>query len=287
MTAPGALFFDDVHWADEATRLLLAYGLRRLTGRPVLVILAWRAPYDDTLRHAGTAAARAGKGLMAHLDRLCPEDVRGLLRATGREDGPFDAGSLWEAAEGVPLLLVEYLRAFPDSVEGAVPTAARDLLRARLTPVSETGRQVLSAAAVLGGSFDVDTVRAVSGRTEEETVAALEEVVGYGLVVERGQAYDFAHHLLRAVVHDETSLARRRLLHGRAAVLPGTPDATVARHLRLAGRELEAAQRSNARARTPRLSSPTPKRWSTSAPRWPWGIRTGRHCSGRWPTPRS
>jgi DNA-binding SARP family transcriptional activator/tetratricopeptide (TPR) repeat protein len=255
---PGALFFDDVHWADEATRALLAYGLRRLTGRPVLVVLAWRTPYDDALRHAVTAAVRAGRGLTLHLERLGPEDVRGLVRATGREDGSFDPGSLWEATEGVPLLLVEYLRGVSDPAnpadptDGAVPAGARDVLRARLAPVSETGRQVLSAAAVLGRSFDADTVRAVSGRTEDETVTALEEVVGRGLVVETAHAYDFAHHLLRRVVHDETSLARRRLLHGRAAVLPGAPDATVARHLRLAGRELEAAQafrRAGSRAR--------------------------------------
>ena len=65
-----------------------------------------------------------------------------------------------------------------------MPAGGRDLLRARLDAVSETGRQVLAAAAVLGRSFDVDTVRAVSGRTDEETVAALEELVRRGLIRE-------------------------------------------------------------------------------------------------------
>jgi tetratricopeptide (TPR) repeat protein len=139
----------------------------------------------------------------------------------------------------VPLLLVEYLRTLGE--DSPLPTGARELLLARLDPITETGRQVLSAAAVLGRSFDVGTVRTVSGRTDEETVAALEEAVGRGLLRERFDDYDFAHDLLRALAYDETSLARRRLLHGRAADALGGPAAVVARHLQLSGRDAEAA----------------------------------------------
>lgn len=49
---------------------------------------------------------------------------------------------------------------------------------------------------------------------------------------------------MRGVVLDETSLARRRLLHARAAVVPGTPAAVTARHLQQAGQDLAAAQAS-------------------------------------------
>jgi tetratricopeptide (TPR) repeat protein len=122
-----------------------------------------------------------------------------------------------------------------------LPTGVRELLRARLDPVSETARQVLAAAAVLGRSFDTATVRAVSGRTDEETVAALEEGVGRGLVREGSREYDFDHELLRTLIYDDTSLARRRLLHGRAADALARPAAVVARHLQLAGREDAAA----------------------------------------------
>ena len=239
---PGALFLDDVQWADEATRTLLAYGLRRLAGRPLMVVLAWRPPYDSTLRRAASAVARDGYGASLHLDRLTRGDVEHMLRVVRPDADPADARPLWETTEGVPLLLVEYLRDSGPATPGALPSGAREVLRSRVEPLSETGRQVLSAAAVLGRPFDVETVRAVSGRTDEETVSALEEVVGCGLVVEASDAYDFAHHLLRAVVDDDTSLARRRLLHGRAAGVPGTSAAAAARHLRLAGREAEAAE---------------------------------------------
>jgi DNA-binding SARP family transcriptional activator/tetratricopeptide (TPR) repeat protein len=238
---PGALLLDDVQWADDATRTLLAYGLRRLAGRSLLLVLAWRPPYDGALRRTVGAATREGYGVALHLDRLTLADVEQLLRAVLPEASPANARKLWETTEGVPLLLAEYLRDPDLDTAGAMPSRAREVLRARLDPLSETGRQVLSAAAVLGRPFNVEMVRAVSGRTEEETVSALEEVMRSALVVEASDAYDFAHHLLRAVVEGDTSLARRRLLHGRAAGVPGTPAAAAARHLQLAGRDAEAA----------------------------------------------
>lgn len=239
---PGVLLIDDAQWADDATLGLLSYGLRRLGGRSVLVALTWRTPHDHPLRRAAAAASRSGSGLALRLDRLSERSVEALVRSAlpGHQD-PTVARRLWETTEGVPLLLVEYLRSLGADDHLPVPSGVRDLLRARLDPVSETGRQVLSAAAVLGRSFDVDMLRVVSGRTDEETVTALEEGVRRGLVSERAVDYDFAHELLRATAYEETSLARRRLLHGRAAELVGVPAASAARHLQLAGRDSEAA----------------------------------------------
>ena len=69
---------------------------------------------------------------------------------------------------------------------------------------------------MIGRSFDLDTARTASGRSDEEVVAAFEELTARGLVREvAGDAYDFGHGLMRELVYQETSLARRRLLHGR------------------------------------------------------------------------
>jgi len=43
---------------------------------------------------------------------------------------------------------------------------------------------VLGAAAAIGRSFDLDTVRQASGRSDEEAVVALEELVAHGVVRE-------------------------------------------------------------------------------------------------------
>jgi tetratricopeptide (TPR) repeat protein len=111
-----------------------------------------------------------------------------------------------------------------ESENWSPPGSVRELLYSRLKTVSETGRQLLGAAAVIGRSFDFDTLREVSGRSEEETVNALEELMAQGLVEEvdgsvseQALNYDFSHERLRSLVYEETSLARRRLLHRRVA----------------------------------------------------------------------
>ena len=133
------------------------------------------------------------------------------------------------------------------------------LVRSRLSAVGETGHQTLETAAVIGRAFDLDTVQRASGRSDEETVAAVEELLTSGLVDEASGGdrhaslwYDFSHDQVRSLVYDETSLARRRLLHRRVAEakesrFSGTADrgpeaGSIARHYEMAGRDSEASQ---------------------------------------------
>jgi len=116
---------------------------------------------------------------------------------------------------------------------------------------------MLSTAAVLGSGCDADLLRAVSGRGETETVEALDEAVRRFLITEIPPAgdsgvprYDFPYEALREVVYESATLARRRLLHGRAAGVlirryerdpVTTRAAAIAEHLQRAGRDSEAA----------------------------------------------
>ncbi len=103
---------------------------------------------------------------------------------------------------------------------------------------------------MLGTSFDLDAIRETSGRSDEETVAALEELEVRGLLSEDGESYAFAHDSMRSVIYTDTSLARRRLLHRRAAeaLAARSPShrveraAVIAEQYRLAGRDADAAE---------------------------------------------
>jgi hypothetical protein len=121
------------------------------------------------------------------------------------------------ASEGLPLYVIEALTAGEGFVPETLPAGVSAVLRARLTAVGETAGQVLAAASVIGRSFDLATVRHTSGRTDEETVDALDEGLRRGLVREAPTGYDFVHGALRDLAYEATSLARRRLLHRRVA----------------------------------------------------------------------
>jgi DNA-binding SARP family transcriptional activator len=254
---PGLLILDDLHLADEASLDILAYLVHRLGGRPVLVVACWRSeqvPADARLRRLAAAARRAGQGRIITLRRLDAAGVAELVSAVAPARAGA-AGLLHERTEGLPFLVLEYLAAVGDDGElpALLPGGARDLLAARVRDVGDAARQLLTTAAVLGRSFDVDTVRAASGRSDEEAVAALEELAARGLVHEvAGDVYDFGHGLVRDLVYSQTSLARRRLLHRRVgqALAAGArgrrpqepPAASIARHLELGGAAAEAAR---------------------------------------------
>jgi tetratricopeptide (TPR) repeat protein len=255
----GVLFLDDLQWADGASLEALGYLVHRLAGRPLLLVAAWRSedsPTVQRLHGLARAAQRAGLGQTLPLGRLQPDDV--LALAAALPGGPNDQRSLGELlvlhSEGLPLFVAEYLASWRtgDAPGGAaaMPQGVRSLLHSRLATVDEAGQQLLAAAAVIGRSFDFETLRATSGRGEEETVDCLEHLLRQGLVLERGDSYDFSHEQLRALVYAETGLARRRLLHRRVAeallrqARPalGATASQIAHHLQLAGRDEEAAE---------------------------------------------
>ena len=253
---PGLVIVEDLHWADSASREVLAYLARRLAGRPMLLLLAWRPEDLDELGATFAATIEVLSGAVTITLGRLPRDVVGRLAAAAGDAGlrPVQVDALVEASEGLPLYVVEALAAGSPSADGPARTV-RALLRERLATVSETAGQVLAAAAVIGRSFDLSLARGASGRSEDETLMALEELVRRGIVRETGAApgigFDFAHARLRDAAYEATGLARRRLLHRRTADLlradPAHRDdpgrlVQVAVHEREAGRDSEAAE---------------------------------------------
>ncbi len=270
---PGLIWIDDVHLVDEPSREAAAYLARRLAGRPALVLLAWRredlspegmAIADDLVGRRGTTVVSLGR-----LDREAIAVIVGAARSAAGNAGTAGTASgvavatdalidaLVADSEGLPLHIVEAL-ASGEPPGATMPRGVQAILRGRIASVGETAGQVLAAAAVIGRSFDLATVRQASGRSEEETVDALEELMRRGLVREMPGSgggpirYDFSHGRMRDAAYEATSLARRRLLHRRTAEalrldLGGAGRDDIARfaligsHERAAGRPIEAA----------------------------------------------
>ena len=254
---PGIVSVEDLQWADDASREALLYLARRLTGRPLLLLLTWRPEDLETGTRAFAGAVQAlPDATTVLLERLDDAVVGELVEAAATAGmPPWGVAALAAESEGLPLYVVEALRAGPGVGDDAPSRGVRELLRGRLASLGETAGQVLAAGAVIGRSFDFGTVRGVSGRSEDETVTALEELVRRGIVreVARGgePAFDFGHARLRDAAYEEIGLARRRLLHRRVAEIlraepVGRDDpgrlAQVAGHELAAGRDAAAAE---------------------------------------------
>jgi DNA-binding SARP family transcriptional activator len=265
----GIVVAEDVHWADSSSLGLLAYLVRRLSDWPLLLVLSWQPEQAGRLRVLRTALGEAESQSMGQIVEpglLGPDAIGTLLGLDGMPK--IDVSRLLAETRGLPMLVREYVEALraaeapeADASEPGPwwpPASVRDLLRTRLQAVSEAARQMLTAAAVLGSDNDADLLRAVSGRGEDEIVEAIDEALVRSLLTEipppspqQAPSYGFPYEALRRTVYESATLARRRLLHGRAADVlvrrherdPATTRAAaVAGHLQLAGRDEEAAQ---------------------------------------------
>jgi len=226
------MIVDDVHWADSASLDVLSYVIRRFEEMPVMLVMCWRTdmqPLDTPLYRAVITAQREGLCDILTLKRLHSEDVAALV--TSIEPSFAELGDrLFDESEGLPLFIAEYLNAIrsqpePSDVNWELPHNIQELIQNRLYAVDDVGYQILSSGAVIGTAFDFDSLTQISGRSEDELLVGLDNLIRLGLVHEippvsggasREVGYDFYHAKLGTVLYGELTSARRQILHRRA-----------------------------------------------------------------------
>lgn len=233
--APLLLILDDLHWADDATILLLQYLMRHPRSARVMVLATYRDteidadhPLMKTIAalHPGDVVERVAVGALSSSE---VSDLVGVL-ATDAVSKRLEQ-AVFEETEGNPFFVVEVMRAVTEigadsahepawtAGRGAVPEGVGDIIRQRVARLSKTTHRVLDAAAVLGWTFDLDVLRRVTRLGEDELVERLEAAVRARLVEDHGDVagcYAFAHVLIRHTLYDGLTATRRALLHRHA-----------------------------------------------------------------------
>jgi len=206
---PILIILDDAQWMDTASAALFSYLARRISEMPVVMVVAARTE-DDLLPTVAEMMGAADQSIA-----IRPLTVQHLIPLVGGDENA--ARRLREKTGGVPLLVNEALAADLVSLP-STPGIAR-YMEARLLEIDDLGRQVLTAAAALNGICDATLLRETSGRSEEEVVEAVEELVAAGLLREIPESggLSFTLDALERVTYETTSMVRRRLLHRRAA----------------------------------------------------------------------
>ena len=194
---------DDTQWIDPASAAVLSHVIRRITSEPVLFVIATRTvdSLDATLREVVESA-----DVVVELKPLGVNDI---------EHPEADLHEIIAATGGIPLLVKEALET--GSVASDSLSVSR-YLESRRQRLSDLARQVLAAVATLDGMCDATLLRDTSGRTDDEVVEAVEELVTAGLIREDVDGHlGFTLDVLGAITYDSMSHVRRRLLHRRAA----------------------------------------------------------------------
>lgn len=201
--APTVAVFEDVHWADEATRDLLVFVARRIGEINALVVVTYRDdevgsdhPLREVLGNVVTLPAVERLSLAVLSQAGVAELVAG--RAT-------DAGDVHRVTGGNPFFVTEVLAARDDEV----PATVSDAVLARLGRVSASARQVVEVASVVPDEVEVALVQAVPGADAE----VVDECLQAGLLCSAERWLRFRHELARLAVEASLPELRRVALH--------------------------------------------------------------------------
>jgi predicted ATPase len=234
------LVLDDVHWADAGSLHVLRHLIDRAPGG-VLVVGTYRD--TDVARGHPLASVLADLRRLPSVTRLAiagldAQEVRDLVEQAGGneldETGEGFARLVADESAGNPFFVGELLRHLVESGvlvqrdgrwtsdltvdQLGIPEGIREVVGRRLSRLGDDTDEVLRAAAVIGYEFDLDLVAAVTARTPDATLDALEAAVAAGLVIEVGvDRFRFAHALVRQTLHEELSSSRRARAHRRVA----------------------------------------------------------------------
>ena len=224
---PTVLALDDAHWADDPSLRVLRQLTSRLDELPLVLALAMRShDVPDELARLTARLAAHGRLTRVVLGPLDESDVERLAE-TLVGDLP-DSALLDELtlAGGNPLHIADIVEAsqherfagYQDDLEAEAEPTAPTLPKAprphELAHLSPATWDMLSLAALLGGTFSVRELCETLGRPMTDLLPAVREAVGAGVLVGVGaNALGFAQDELRAALDTDLPAAVRAELH--------------------------------------------------------------------------
>ncbi|MEE9246930.1 MAG: AAA family ATPase [Gemmatimonadota bacterium] len=222
---PTLLLIDDAQWVDRDSLLALGAVLRDCADVPVLVLLAAsshppREELDDLRAHIGRELA----GVAVRLGLLPVDALRELARWALPSYNAVELDRVTRRlvtdSAGFPLLAVEILhavalgldvgaihsawpepfRTLDQTLPSDLPDAVVAAIRVGFRRLSQSAQRVLAAAAVLVDRVDRPTLARATGLSEDELLAALDDLEWHRWIVAETRGYSFVARLARDVV---------------------------------------------------------------------------------------
>ncbi len=236
-TAPVVLVFEDFHFADSGLLDFVDHLMEWSRNVPLYVLTLARPELHE--KRAGWGAGTRNFTSL-YLEPLAEPAMRELL--SGLVPGLPESAvhAIVARADGIPLYAVETVRMLlaegklelrdggyvpvGDLADLAVPESLTAIIASRLDGLTPEDRSLVQDAAVLGQSFTVAGLTAVSGVTGSEIESRLRALVRREILAveadprspERGQ-YAFVQALIREVAYNTLARADRKNRHLAAA----------------------------------------------------------------------
>jgi DNA-binding CsgD family transcriptional regulator/tetratricopeptide (TPR) repeat protein len=255
--SPVLLVLEDLHWADRATRDVVAFLARTLRSGRVTLAVSYRS--DELHRRHPLRPLLAELVRLPRVERLelasftraelaeHLEAIAGAPLPTGRLDG------IYTRSEGNPFYAEQLLAASTGEARVELPATLAEVLLIRTQGLSEPAQRVLRVAAVAGRRVPHRLLAEVTGLPEADLEQGLHEAVDAGVLATDAAtgSYAFRHALLQEAVYGDLLPGEQVRLHAAyAGVLAAAPDGAAAElaHHCLASHDLAGALGASVRA---------------------------------------
>ena len=233
--SPVVVMLEDLHWADRASRDLIAFLARTLRSGRVLLVGSYRS--DELHRRHPLRPLLGELVRLSGVERL---ELAPLSRTELAEQLEAIAGVPLAAdqvarihfrSEGNPFYAEQLLAAGADDADVGLPSTLADVLLARVQELSEPAQQVLRVAAVAGRRVSHRLLAEVAVWSEADLEQSLREAIGAGVLVadRTTRTYVFRHALLQEAVYADLLPSEQVRLHAAyARLLAAEPDGAAA-----------------------------------------------------------
>jgi len=227
---PVLMIFEDVHWTDPTSLEAFGRAVDQIKTLPALLIVTFRPEFNAPWVGQSHVTSLA-------LNRLGERETAAIItHLVGNKELPADVmAEIVERTDGIPLFVEEMTKAVLEA-EGesearrtaavvpspalAVPASLHASLMARLDRLGPA-KEVAQIGAAIGREFSHALLAAVARRPEAELSAALERLIGAGLLFRQGvpphASYLFKHALVQDAAHGTLLRKPRHALHARIA----------------------------------------------------------------------
>jgi DNA-binding CsgD family transcriptional regulator/tetratricopeptide (TPR) repeat protein len=239
---PLFVMLENLQWADASSLELFHFVARQIEGKKILLLGTYNEAERDSnavLRSTEQSLRRLDALTVLKLGPLTQPDVQDIVHQMFGVDGNTTrhfSAMLHDWTRGNPFFIEETLKSLSESGALAwkdgrwtgwemenfrLPSTIRDAIQARLDLLSVNARTLANLAAVIGIRAPHDTLAKVSGLSESDMIAGLDELLAQRILEETGTVeairYDFTHPLLQQVLYSDLGQAKARLLHATVA----------------------------------------------------------------------
>ena len=215
LDAPLLITIEDLHWADQSTRDLLAFVLARSLSGRISIVASYRD--EDVNRRHPLRAHLAQWSRLASMGRMSlgplgEDAARRLIDdlAPGRLDEPL-VSSIVSRAEGNAFFIEELVAS--DCGGAGLPGQLADVLLVSLDQLSDDARQVARLVSVAGHEVSHELLATACTLPPAAFEGALREAVDANLLVAQDAAYAFRHALVGEAAYDDLLPGERVAMH--------------------------------------------------------------------------